>query len=270
MSQTVKEENTITTGFKDEKILINENLISYCITEKATSKSTFLFLHGAYINKETMKPLAYAFNQSQSVLIDLPGHGLSSGTSKSSVSEYADIIRIFINKLLETDSINDNIILIGWSMGGSIALKLSLQSIPQIKKVVLINSSPEWHLPELPRESFDLKMLFTASFTSSTPSEAKESIINNLPLYASSLDTCIIDTNTVNSFKIDAQLGEISMPVLIISGDADFIVPIEKQDFMKSHLPNARIEIFSDRGHCLLLESPTEVAAVIKAFLSTN
>lgn len=254
-------------GFINKKIQINEETISYCVQEKEDAQVTLLFIHGAFINKETMKPLATEFSGSQSILIDLPGHGASTGTAKSSVYEYAKTIKLFISELEKNHQISKDIILIGWSMGGSISLELALQNIPQIKKIILVSSSPNWVFPQIPKEAFDLNMIFSSVFTKRTPEEAKERILNNLSNYASSLDTCMIDINTLNAFDIVDKLKDISMPVLIISGDVDSVALIDKQYVMQQAFEHSEIEILNDRGHCLILESPDQLAVIIKTFL---
>jgi pimeloyl-ACP methyl ester carboxylesterase len=62
---------------------------------------------------------------------------------------------------------------------------------------------------------------------------------------------------------LEGQLGGVTMPVLLLWGDDDKIVPVGHAEVWKAALPNARDVIFAGRGHLLFHEDPTAVAAVM-------
>ncbi|WP_201007694.1 hypothetical protein [Paenibacillus glycanilyticus] len=57
-----------------------------------------------------------------------------------------DKVMEFIGKAQEAGDIDDHIVLVGWSMGGSIALELELKGMKGIQNIVLLNSAPEWNI----------------------------------------------------------------------------------------------------------------------------
>ena len=65
-------------------------------------------------------------------------------------------------------------------------------------------------------------------------------------------------------------LHRIRTPVLVLSGDADPIVPPVNARILAARLPEAELEIVPGAGHLLLMERPTVVAARISDFLGTG
>ena len=67
-------------------------------------------------------------------------------------------------------------------------------------------------------------------------------------------------------FDARAALAEISVPVLLLSGERDPNMPPEIQRAMAARLPNAELILLPDCGHLNLLECHTEVSAHLRAF----
>jgi pimeloyl-ACP methyl ester carboxylesterase len=65
------------------------------------------------------------------------------------------------------------------------------------------------------------------------------------------------------------RLPEIEIPVLIVWGREDMLVPVADA-FRYAELigPNARVEIFDDTGHVPMLERPSRFNALLRAFLA--
>jgi pimeloyl-ACP methyl ester carboxylesterase len=62
-------------------------------------------------------------------------------------------------------------------------------------------------------------------------------------------------------------LHTLRLPVLVLTGDDDPIVPVRNARLLASRIPNARLEVIRGGGHLLLLESLDVAAPVIGAFL---
>jgi poly(3-hydroxyoctanoate) depolymerase len=59
-------------------------------------------------------------------------------------------------------------------------------------------------------------------------------------------------------------------PTLVLAGDDDPIVPVINGRILTRVIPDARLEIIRGGGHLFLLESPTELAALIASFLTAR
>ena len=63
-------------------------------------------------------------------------------------------------------------------------------------------------------------------------------------------------------------LGSVKVPALIVWGDKDKIVPVSAAKRYLSALPNAKLEIIQDCGHCVDLEQPERLAKLVTPFIA--
>ena len=96
-----------------------------------------LFLHGGRVSAQTFRKFLTLLAKDYTVIApDIPGHGRSFTPSKTwSFTEYSEFFERFLAALKI-----ENALIIGYSMGGGIALHLASQS-SRVSKLVLINSS---------------------------------------------------------------------------------------------------------------------------------
>jgi|SRR5687768_16252666 len=66
---------------------------------------------------------------------------------------------------------------------------------------------------------------------------------------------------------LTAELGLITQQTLLIFGEADLIAPVRVGHFLKSKLPDARLELVPDATHDLESEYPDLIAGLIEAHL---
>ena len=65
------------------------------------------------------------------------------------------------------------------------------------------------------------------------------------------------------------QLGGIEVPVLVVWGRNDMLVPREDAaEFVRLIGANARREMFDDTGHLAMLERPSRFNALLAAFIA--
>lgn len=62
-------------------------------------------------------------------------------------------------------------------------------------------------------------------------------------------------------------LGAVRVPSLLVWGDDDKVVPLSAGELYRSLLPGARLEIVRACGHCVDMERPDELAALVQKFL---
>ena len=73
--------------------------------------------------------------------------------------------------------------------------------------------------------------------------------------------------NPRNSFD---RLGELPMPVLILNGDDDLLIPTSRSYELLKHIDNAQLTIYPRAGHGFLWQSAVRVAADVNAFLDND
>jgi non-heme chloroperoxidase len=69
------------------------------------------------------------------------------------------------------------------------------------------------------------------------------------------------------SFDDARELGRIAAPTLLLSGDHDALFSRGEQERLVQAIPNARLRVYPDTGHCPNWERPELVAADLIAFI---
>lgn len=63
-------------------------------------------------------------------------------------------------------------------------------------------------------------------------------------------------------------LRRANLPLLIIAGAEDRLVPVRRQDFAAQLAPYGKLTVIEGAGHLPMLEQPETVTAAIEAFLN--
>lgn len=71
------------------------------------------------------------------------------------------------------------------------------------------------------------------------------------------------------SMDLRQRLKEITVPTLVLVGRHDFITNVAMAEEIARHLPDARLEIFEDSGHFLLVEEPGKFHRVLRQFIAS-
>ena len=119
---------------REKKIVINNDTLSYY--DKGKGKTTLLFIHGSFVNKEYWKNQIQFFSKKYRVIaLDFAGHGNSTHNRNNwTIQEFGNDITQIITKL----SLK-RVILIGHSVGADIALETASQNNPAIIGIVGID-----------------------------------------------------------------------------------------------------------------------------------
>jgi pimeloyl-ACP methyl ester carboxylesterase len=62
-------------------------------------------------------------------------------------------------------------------------------------------------------------------------------------------------------------LGGVRAPTLVVWGDDDRVVPLSAGRLYTSRLPDARLEVIKACGHCIEMEKPDALAALVTSFV---
>lgn len=172
--------------------------------------------------------------------------------------------------------------ILGWSMGGEIALTIAVKHGDKVGKVVAVSAdagSPhtvyvsgdvdkKLSEPNLPFEEL-MALLFPADQKNAEmrylksldgieqPPPSPEGVARQ----AAAEDAYATDTYTWDG------LPSIKNPVLLITGDEDEVVPGRNSVIMAGKIPNAWLAQFPDAGHGVLFQEPERAEVVIDAFL---
>ena len=70
----------------------------------------------------------------------------------------------------------------------------------------------------------------------------------------------------VTAWDATARLGEIRVPTLVLTGDADVLVPPENSEMIAASIPGARHVVIHGAGHCFPLERFEETEREVAGF----
>lgn len=200
--------------------------------------------------------------------LDLPGHGKSGGNGRSSIPDYARALDGWLEQMGIPQAI-----LAGHSMGGAIALWSSLEYPQRVAALVLIGTGARMRVhPDLLERSrhpatfaFAVSQVTEWSYSEKAPPELVR--LASRRLAEVSPQVLYGDFLACDEFDVRDRLQQVTQPCLVISGEADRMVPVKYAAFLANGLPAARLVVIPGAGHMVLLEKPEEVSAAVKGFL---
>lgn len=236
-----------------------------------------VLLHGGLGDAHGWDPFGSSFALHYHVIApDSRGHGESDW---SRAREYSAEYRAADLGLLLAALGCDEVTVVGASMGGLTGYTFAAQSPQLVKKLVVVDVSPEvpsWSEP--PRNRFD--SLEDALADRLDPSRGKdetrlrESIERNLMLMADGTFSCRYDVEGIHAdfenrdVEADWRLLEkITAPTLLVRGAASQLLTKELAARVCRSIPNARLVEVAGAGHPVARDQPALFLAAVAPFL---
>lgn len=179
--------------------------------------------------------------------------------------------------------------LIGNSAGGTVALYVALKYPQRVEGLVLVDAAiyrgggaPAWIRPLLDTPQMNrLGPWFVRSLAGEQgitflrsawhdPSKITDEVIAGYrkPLQTKNWDRALWElTKASRASDLSQRLDEVRLPVLVITGDNDRIVPTEESIRLARELPNARLVVIPNCGHVPQEECPTEFLHAVLPFV---
>jgi len=222
---------------------------------------------------------------------DFPGHGASApGGGDYSLGGLASSLRDLMLALG-----HERATLVGHSLGGGVAMQFTYQFPEMVERLALVSSgglgpdvSPILRAAALP--GADLFIAATAGVGSQIGSVIGRGIgaigfRPNADLaevargYATLRDAerrkaflatlrAVVDMEGQRIAALDRLYLAEALPLLILWGENDPIIPVEHGREAHAQLPGSRLEIFEDTGHVPMLERPGRFIATLQRFLA--
>ena len=223
-------------------------------------EDTLIFLHGWGQNIQMMKMLGDRMMYNHKILIvDLPGHGLSDEPSYAwTLDDFVEMLKELIEELKLKD-----IVLIGHSFGGKISLLYA--SKYSVKKVVVFGSP---YKKKIKKDSLKLKVLRSLKKVpgvNKLEDVAKKHIGSTDYKNASKVMREVL-VNHVNQ-DITEDVKKIKVPLLIVWGTNDEMVPIEDAYELEKLVPGSGLVVYPNCTHYAYLENLNQTINVLKSFL---
>jgi pimeloyl-ACP methyl ester carboxylesterase len=199
--------------------------------------------------------------------LDLPGHGRSGGTGRSSIADYA----AFLIGFLDAQQLQRAVIA-GHSMGGATAITMALQYPQRVAGVVLVGTGARLRvLPAILDGTLNdfentIDLMCEYAYSSRTPQQ----LVRQGQRQMLQVPPKIIhdDFAACDAFDVMERLGEIHCPTLVICGTKDRLTPPKYSKYLVDRIANAELELIAGAGHMVMIEKPDLVAAAIGAALA--
>src|SRR3954453_18934303 len=220
------------------------------------------------------------------IALDLPGFGYSEPPNDEiSISNYGRCV----NALCDEIDLGE-VVLIGHSMGGFTACETAIQFPERVERVVLISAAGITPSARGPQPILGGARIAAALGTRAVANSRAVVRRKRLrrPVYASFIRyPDLIETDflfeitqgsgrpafhpalrAILSYDFRDRLPEISVPVLIVWGSEDMLVPRSDASEFERLIPNSRKVVFGDTGHSAMMERPRPVNDLIIEFLA--
>jgi pimeloyl-ACP methyl ester carboxylesterase len=248
------------------------------IDESTVHDPTIFLIHGFAGSGEQWRNLVpFLKNRYRLVIPDLLGHGLSEKPRPTkdnpyTFTEYSQDLQ----SLFEKHASPHNII-IGHSYGGALAANLAAYNQTAVNKLILIapmsckpvmTVPPIFRLPawllELLRPYLEKNFRETAFVATDSPALLSEEDRAGKKNAFYVLKALLQGTKDIPWLDVT----KIHIPTLVICGEHDGIMSMEKIRSFYGALPDVQFETLTNAAHMLMLEQPEKVDALIEKFLN--
>lgn len=243
--------------------VIDGTLINYT-SFGSHNHQEILILHGWGQNSKDWEYIAQKLSVRYSVTtLDLPGFGGSSNPPYAFNSlDYSEVVKEFVKKLGLK-----NLIIIGHSFGGKIAIMLAAENKLNINKLFLISPSGIEN-KSIFTNTKSLIVKFLLKFFFWVPDKlrfkfsrlfASRDYLNSGQLKGTIRN--IINENVVNFAK------KIFIPTIIIWGENDEEVPLTTAKYLKYLIKGSVLRILWGERHSVNIENPDKLYSLLSEYL---
>lgn len=265
-------------------------LVVHYTEEGKTGGRTLVLVHGFAASVHAWRPWVERLDDEYRIIaIDLPGHGLTLAPNdyQSSLDRNAALV----GKLVDHAGV-DQFVLAGNSMGGAVSLSYAMKNPARLEALVLVDAAG-W-----PGEAgeerggppgafallnngfgrFILKMFDVNMFVGGGLKDAylDETLVTdevvaryaNLAMGEGHRDILLTQRSGPDTPWTPADFAKISVPVLVMSGEQDKLIPVEDARAIAAAIPGAQLVTYPNGGHLPMEQLPDETVRDLRAFLS--
>lgn len=235
--------------------------------------SPVLFLHGAAGITE-WSPFFQNLSETREVWVpDHPGYGLSDDPKW--IRNLSDLSMFYLD-LIETIGPEVGFHLVGHSLGGWLAAEIAIRNLKGINRISLISPSG-LRLKGVPRGDYFIWNAEERARNFVYSNSLQESMLS-ATLADDQIDIDIKNKQSTAKFAwqprsfnpdLEKWLHRVKVPVQIIWGANDKVIPVAYGDLWKRSLVGSELFILRECGHLPTIEQPDELLKIITGFEET-
>jgi 3-oxoadipate enol-lactonase len=258
-------------GFERASVAAQAGPVTYF---RAGSGPLVVLIHGANDTAGSWSRVAGGLAARHRVVVpDLPGHGASAPASGPLA--VGDLLG-GLEAVLLAEAGGQPAALVGNSLGGFLGLVLATRHADLVARVVLVNGAalreehPEAAALLLPRTREEARKAFAAILAPSAapvPGFVLDDLVRRAP--RSPLARLMAaPAATVDAHALEGRLASLGVPVALIWGEADRILPPDYARRVQAAIPGSRLTMLPDCGHVPQRECPGPLAAALDVALA--
>jgi pimeloyl-ACP methyl ester carboxylesterase len=269
---------------------IHINGLSIHVKTMGQGKPVFILLHGFGASLFSWHAVMEPFSQYGTVIAyDRPAFGLTDrpmewkGENPYSSQGNLDLLLGLLNHFNVQKAI-----LVGNSAGGTLSMQFTLQHPDRVQALILVDpaiyeggSGPSWlrpfyntpqmnHLGPLIVQSIESSGIDLLKMAWYDPSRITPETLNgyNKPLRADNWDRALWNfTAASQPSGLSEHLAEFNLPVMVITGASDKIVPTANSIRLAGNFPNAMLVVIPEAGHVPQEEQPATFMQAVEELL---
>lgn len=238
-----------------------------------------VLIHGWAMHSGIWRDFAEQLAQHYQVTcVDLAGHGRSASVSPFTLAKLTDALAASLP--------DEPCCWLGWSLGATVALEIARRFPERVSRLILVAGNPCF----LQRDDWaGMSATVLDSFAANLQANAQATLVRflsiqvmalpNAKALSKTLKTAVLaypvpDTETLNgglailkTADLRPTLAQLSVPLLVILGKKDSLIPVAIGQQLMQLAPTASIYVLEHAAHVPFLSHPQEVLKQITQFM---
>jgi len=257
-------------GVRSHDVQVGPHKIHYLVKGDGPP---LVLVHGVAMRSHDWAPLLPTLARTNRVYaLDLLGYGASDKPKDAdySIATHAAVVRGFMDamQLKQAD-------VLGVSMGGWVALKVAADNPERVRKLVLVSSGGFAFQTALDERAFSAEtvpqlrasLLLQSDRADLLPQFVLRDFLRlskEKAFVVRSAMRAMLDGREI----LNGKVGRVKMPVLLVWGTADRIVPFSVAAQMQKEMPQATIVPLEGCGHLAMVECRSKALPAMTEFLA--